>query len=138
MPIKRINAPNEQMLSAQPRYATFSSSGPNGNALTTVAVQLQNRNRTNIAARAVVPFWVTTESGGDVALTTALSCSLAGGIDGEVIVNDASGPTGGLLVSEADGDIDVQMGDSVAREVFLHLLMPDGSIVSSSSLDVSS
>lgn len=143
MAIKRINSLADQALANQPRYATFASSGGNANHLTAVAIQLQDHNRVNLSVRGVVPFFLSTEANGDLELTTEISCSLVNGADGNMIRAD-QGATGGLvgsnglLVSESDGDIDMNIGDSFAREIYIHLIMPDGSIVSSSSIDISS
>lgn len=143
MGIKRINSLADQALANQPVHATFASTGLAAGKLVVVAVQLQDQNRNNLSVRAVVPFWLSTEANGDLELTTEISCSLGNGTDGNVIRSD-EGATGGtigsngLLISESDGDIDLSMGDCFTRSVFIHLAMPNGTIVSSSSISLTS
>ncbi len=111
--------------------AAFTIGAEAGNAIT-VNVQLKDRENGNeLSERAAVEFYLSDDPNGDTVVAAATS--LAAGTDGvmqEFIPNSA-----GRLVSEADGDIDVVVGDaSGVATYYLVLVMPDGKLVVSSAI----
>ena len=110
---------------AAPSGATFTIGAEAGN-VSNVAVQLLDGNGDEIATRSAVSFYLSDDADGDTVVAAATS--LAIGTDGialEYISNSA-----GVLVSEADGDIDINIGDaSGAATYYLVLIMPSGELV---------
>lgn len=98
----------------------------------TVSVQLVDRKNGNeISERVQVGFYLSSDANGDAVV--AATTSLAAGTDGlmlEYIANSA-----GVLTSEADGDIDVAVGDaSGVATYYLILVMPDGKLYPSGAI----
>lgn len=107
--------------------ATFTI-GDEADDVINVAIQLKDANGRDIAERGAVFAYIASDANGD-ALATAPD-ALAIGTDGlaiEVISNSAM-----MLVSEADGDIDINITKSGAATYYVVLVMPDGSLVASS------
>ena len=115
---------------AAPSGATFTIGAEAGNVIN-VAVQLLDGNGDAMATRSAVSFYLSDDADGDTVVAAATS--LAIGTDGialEYISNSA-----GVLVSEADGDIDVNIGDaSGAATYYLVLIMPRGELVVSNAI----
>lgn len=111
--------------------ASFTIGAESSNTIT-VNIQLKDRENGNeLSERASVGFYLSSDANGD-SITTAAT-SLAAGTDGlmqEWISNSA-----GRLVSEADGDIDVVIGDaSGVATYYLVLIMPDGKLYVSDAI----
>lgn len=115
---------------AGPAGATFTIGAEAGNVIN-VAVQLLDGAGDAMATRSAVGFYLSSDANGDAVVAAATS--LAIGTDGvalEYISNSA-----GVLVSEADGDIDINIGDaSGAATYYLVLIMPSGELVVSSAI----
>ena len=101
-----------------------------GNEIT-VNIQLLDAAGAAMAIRSAVGFYLSADANGDS--TAVAATSLAAGTDGvmqEFIANSA-----GRLISEADGDIDVVIGDaSGAATYYLVLIMPNGKLVVSNAI----
>lgn len=111
--------------------ATFVIGTETGGNEITVSIQLKDAAGADMATRSSVGFYLSNDANGDS--TKVAATSLVAGTDGvmqEFISNSA-----GRLVSEADGDIDVVIGDaSGAATYYLVLIMPNGSLVVSSAI----
>jgi hypothetical protein len=110
---KLVNAPFD---------ATFVI-GAEANDVINVGIQLLDADGNDLATRAAVHFYLSDDADGDTVVAAATS--LAIGTDGvaiETVSNSA-----GLLISEADGDIDLNIGDaSGAATYYLVLILPNG------------
>ena len=107
--------------------ATFSISDGNPSAVT---VQLRDADGNDMAERVSVPFYLTSDANGD-ALASAPGGGIAIGTDGLMIEELAN--QSGLLVSESDGDIDINVTDTTdAYTAYLVLVMPNGRLQVSS------
>lgn len=108
-----------------PAGASFVIGAEAGNEIN-VGIQLLDGNGDDIATRVAVQFYLSDDAEGDTVVAAATS--LAIGTDGvaiEFVSNSA-----GLLISEADGDIDLTIGDaSGAATYYLVLVMPSGELV---------
>lgn len=110
--------------------ATFSIGAEAGNAIT-VGVQLTDGAGNDLAAVTAVHFYLSGNSGGDGAVAAATS--LAAGTDGAMIEYVSN--SAGLLISEADGDVDVAIGDaSGAATYYLVIVLPSGGLVVSDAI----
>lgn len=100
-----------------------------------VAVQLKDPVDGKPIDRAVaVPFYLSSDSAGQVLEATGPT-SIAIGTDGVVIPNGGDSKVAGMLVSEEDGDIDIDITLSSGADTFyLNLVMPDGRIVTSAAI----
>lgn len=109
--------------------ASFVIGAESGGNTITVNIQLLDAAGVDMAIRSSVGFYLSADAAGDS--TAVAATSLVAGTDGvmqEFISNSA-----GRLISEADGDIDVVIGDaSGAATYYLILVMPNGKLVASS------
>ena len=110
--------------------ATFTIGAEDTNTIT-VNVQLTDGNGDEMATRSAVQFYLSDNADGDTVVAAATS--LVAGTDGVMIESVAN--SAGLLISEADGDIDVIVGDaSGAATYYLVLVMPSGQLVVSDAI----
>jgi hypothetical protein len=112
--------------------ATFTIGTETSNAIT-VNVQLKNQSRNNAAERGFVHWFLSDDAAGDTLTATAPDGGVAVGTDGWL----AQLVTGkvGVALSEADGDLDVVVTHAAgAKTVYLNLVMPDGTVVTSTAI----
>lgn len=95
-----------------------------------VTIQLLDAAGEEIAARAAVMAYLSSNANGDAIIGTAPDGGVAIGTDG-LLIPVVTGKAF-WLVSEADGDIDIAITESGAATYYLILVMPDGSLVASS------
>ena len=115
---------------AAPAGASFTIGAEAGNEIN-VAVQLLDGNGDELATRAAVQFYLSDDADGDTLVAAATS--LAIGTDGVILEHISN--SAGVLVSEADGDVDVTIGDaSGAATYYLVLVMPSGELVVSDAI----
>jgi len=115
---------------ASPAGATFTIGTEAADEIN-VAIQLLDGNGDAMATRSAGAFYLSDDADGDTVV--AATTSLAIGTDGvaiEYVSNSA-----GLFISEADGDVDVTIGDaSGAATYYLVLAMPSGELVVSDAI----
>lgn len=97
-------------------------------AANTIAVSVQLRDRLNgneVTERVALNWYLSTDANGDT-VAGATTGGIAIGTDGLLLewTNNVSG----LVVSEADGDIDVEIIDTGAKTIYLVLVAPDGKL----------
>lgn len=110
--------------------ATFTIGAEAGNVIN-VGIQLLDGAGDEMATRSAVGFYLSDSATGDTIVAAATS--LAIGTDGVAIENISN--SAGTLVSESDGDIDLNIGDaSGAATYYLVLIMPSGELVVSSAI----
>ena len=97
-----------------------------------VAIQMKNLDEQDMAAACAVPFYLADDVVGLDPATAAPDGGIVIGTDGAMI--EWTGNLSGLLVSEADGDIDIDMTDAGVMTKYLVLVMPDGSLVVSAAI----
>lgn len=115
---------------ASPAGATFTIGTEAADEIN-VAIQLLDGNGDAMATRSAVAFYLSDDADGDTIVAAATS--LAIGTDGVAIENISN--SAGLFISEADGDIDVTIGDaSGAASYYLVLIMPSGELVVSDAI----
>lgn len=96
-----------------------------------VAVQFTDPDGTAITSAVSVPFYLAGDAAGQT-IGTAPSGGIAIGTDGLMIEWTAN--VAGMLTSEADGDVDINMIEAGALTNYLVLVMPDGSLVISDAI----
>ena len=92
-----------------------------------VAIQLTDYLGEDIAAPACIKAYCCTTSAGTTKETTTVSTEAAIKTDGELTVVTAK--TEYNLLSEADGDIDIDFTDTGTNSFYLALVLPTGKIV---------
>jgi hypothetical protein len=110
--------------------ATFTIGAEAGNVIN-VGIQLKDAAGSDMAIRNSLPFYLSADANGDAIATAATS--LAIGTDGLMIewVSNSSG----MLTSEADGDIDINVGDaSGVATYYLVLVLPNGKLSVSAAI----
>jgi len=107
------------------------SVGAEDNDSITVSVQLQDANGNDLDTPGAVQFYLSDDADGSSLAGTAPD-TVAAGTDGLMIENVAN--KAGLLVSEADGDIDVAIGENGSDTWYLVIVLPDGSLVISGAI----
>lgn len=114
-----------------PTAATITVGTENTNVIN-VAIQLTDGNGDDLANAAAVYFYLSDDSGGDGISGTAPTGGVAIGTDGkiaEVVANKC-----GWLISETDGDIDVDITDTGTPTFYLVLVLPSGKVVVSDAI----
>lgn len=113
--------------------ATVTVGAETGGNLINVAIQLTDRlNGNEIGERIAIPFYMSDDAAGDSIAAAAASGGIAIGTDGLMIEWTAN--LAGLLVSESDGDIDIDITEASADTWYLILVMPDGKLVPSGAI----
>jgi len=97
-----------------------------------VAIQLNDAAGNALSARGAVLAYLSDDANGDSIAGTAPDGNVAVGTDGLLIpiVTDKAF----LLISESDGDIDLDIGESGADTWYLIVVMPDGTLVASGAI----
>jgi hypothetical protein len=104
--------------------ASFTIGAEAGNVIN-VAIQLKDAAGSDMAISNAIPFYLSANADGSTTATAATS--LAIGTDGLML--EWTSNSSGLLVSEADGDIDINIGDaSGAATYYLVLVLPNGKL----------
>lgn len=96
-----------------------------------VAIQLFDGDQ-EIGERACLFAYLSDDANGDSVAGTAPAGNVAIGADGVLIPVVADKAF--QLISEADGDIDLDIGETGADTWYLILVMPDGSLVASDAI----
>ena len=97
----------------------------------TVSVQLNDANGKACAERIGVMGYLSDDANGDAIVSAAPSTATAGGTDGMFV---ALTTKTFLVVSEADGDIDIVITEASADTLYLVLIMPDGTLCVSGAI----
>jgi hypothetical protein len=97
-----------------------------------ITIQLKDSNGNDLAERATVRAYVMADASGDAFATTGGSTGIAIGTDGALLALVAKKAF--VLISEADGDIDLTLTDTGTEVMYLHLELPNGRRVVSSAL----
>jgi hypothetical protein len=110
----------------------FSVGAETGNAIT-VAVQFRKGgNRIDILESVVCPWYLATDAAGLTPSAVAPSAGTAAGTDGALIEWTAN--LSGMMVSEADGDVDVVLTETGAATWYLVISLPNGRIAVSDAI----
>lgn len=110
--------------------ATFTVGAEDTNVIN-IAVQLTDQYGNDLAYKAVVDYYVSTDTAGDT--LGADEGTLAIGTDG-TILKEHTDDIIGMVRSEADGDIDFNYTSTGSNTVYLNLRMPDGRTVQSGAI----
>ena len=92
-----------------------------------VALQLTDAEGTALAAVAALNFYLSSDSAGKDVEGTGPD-TIAIGTDGSLYMSGGDSVIAGLMVSEADGDIDIDITKSGADTFYFCTILPDGSI----------
>lgn len=98
-----------------------------------IAVQFFDRENGNEIAEAVAVLWYLSSDSAGQTIPSAPDGGIAIGTDGTLIEWTAN--LSGLAISEADGDLDVNITESGNNSFYLNLIMPDGRRYASSVAD---
>lgn len=112
--------------------ASFTVGAENTGAGTiNVAIQLKDWNGVDLAHRATLLWYLSSDANGD-AIAAATSGGIAIGTDGLLIEWTAN--VSGIVTSEADGDIDVTLTEAGAGTWYLVLVLPGGRLAVSGAI----
>jgi len=106
--------------------------GAEGTNVINVAIQLKDYLGNNIAAPSYVRAYFCTTTAGTTKETTTVSTETAIGTDGEILIVTAK--TEYMLLSEADGSIDIDITDTGTNDTYLAVVLPTGRIVVSDNI----
>jgi hypothetical protein len=106
--------------------------GEVSNNAITVGIQLKDALGNDLAIRGAVHAYLSSNANGDALEAASGTLAVAGGTDGVLI--ETSTDNGFLLISEADGDIDVTVTQTAADAHYLVLVLPDGRLKASAVL----
>jgi hypothetical protein len=104
-----------------------------------VAIQLVDKAGSDLAVRACLLAYLSDDANGDSVCGTKPSTDWAIGTDGlllQMTGGEAAADTGlvGFLISESDGDIDINITETGTDTFYLILVMPDGTLVASGAI----
>ena len=112
--------------------ASFTVGAENTGAGTiNVAIQLKDWNGADLAHRATLLWYLSSDANGD-AVASATSGGIAIGTDGLLIEWTAN--VAGIVTSESDGDIDVTLTEAGAGTWYLVLVLPGGKLAVSGAI----
>jgi hypothetical protein len=117
---------NINLVAPSQLYATFVVGAETGGNTINVTIQITNEAGADVTTRKSVMFYLADDATGDIPSADVPSGGIAIGTDGAMIewVTDLSG----LLISEADGDIDINIIEAAADTWYLVCVMPDGKL----------
>jgi hypothetical protein len=110
--------------------ATFAVGTEAANAIN-VAIQLKDASGVDLARRCALPWYLSGDANGD-AIASAPGSGIAIGTDGLLLEWTAN--VSGLVISEADGDIDVTLSESSTGTWYLVLVLPGGNLAVSGAI----
>lgn len=97
-----------------------------------VTIQFTDDNGSDMAVPVSVPWYHADDAAGLDPTTVAQDGGTAIGTDGSLIEWTAN--LNGLMISEADGDVDIDVEDAGTFTTYLVLVMPNGSLVISDAI----
>ncbi|QPC81064.1 hypothetical protein G4Y79_15275 [Phototrophicus methaneseepsis] len=92
-----------------------------------VTVQVKDGAGDDVAAPTALWFYLSDDSGGAGVTATAPDGDIAVGTDGAILA-EATADKVFLILSEADGDIDLDIGEAAGGTWYLVAVLPDGHI----------
>ena len=107
--------------------------GAEGSNIINVGIQLKDSAGTDLAVRGSVYAYLSDDANGDSIVATAPSGTVVIGTDG-VLIDPGTTKKAFTLVSESDGDIDINITEAGAKTAYLILVMPDGRLVASGAI----
>lgn len=119
--------------------ATFTIGDEAANSITT-AIQITDGAGNDISWAVALPFYLSSDAAGQVP-ETGTDGAITAGTDGAVILNGAAASVqenSGIIITEADGDMDFVLGDTGADTYYINLIMPDGRLVTSDAITFAS
>ncbi|MCB1713888.1 MAG: hypothetical protein KDK05_02020 [Candidatus Competibacteraceae bacterium] len=119
------------MLDGQCAAAVFTVGTETGGNTINVAIQLNDAAGAAMTTRTALPFYVSSDANGD-AIASATSGGIAIGADGLLIEWTAN--LAGLVISEADGDIDIDFVEASTGTWYLVLVLPTGKLAVSGAI----
>lgn len=111
--------------------ATMTVGAETGGNTINVAIQLNDGNGAALARRCALPWYLSSDANGD-AIASATSGGIAIGTDG--LLMEWTANVSGMVVSEADGDIDVNLIEAGAGTWYLVLVLPGGTLTVSGAI----
>lgn len=117
------------------RLSTITIGPETGGNTINVVVQLKAENKKNLSGtgnEGAVKFYLSDNADGSTLITTAPSGGIAIGTDGLLIPFVAN--KAGLLVSENNGRIDINVVEAGAKTLYLILIMPSGRLLKSGAI----
>jgi len=109
-----------------PAAITYTIGSEAGNVIN-VALQALDESGAEVSERCSFMFYLSDDANGDSILGTAVSGSFVIGTDGVLLWQGATGK-GGYLVTESDGDVDLNLTHSGAKSLYFITILPNGTL----------
>ena len=123
--------PNPIVPSNLAHGATFTIGAEAANART-VGVQLKSPSGGNLAAKAALTAYLSSDAGGDALEPASGSLSVAGGAAGDL--SELATDNTFLLIAESDGTVDVTITQTSEDTHYLNVVLPDGRVITSAAI----
>lgn len=130
MGFKRLKAKHNPFKAAPVVSLASFTIGAEAADVINVAIQLKDANGADLAVSAAVQAYISGAADGSTLATAPDTVAI--GTDGLAIEGISNSLM--TLVSESDGDIDINIGKSGAATYYLVLIMPDGSLAISGAI----
>jgi hypothetical protein len=98
-----------------------------------VGIQLNDANGVALAKRAGLKMYLSSDANGDT-IEGSGPDTWAIGTDGIFLPDGGDSLISGILISEADGDIDLDLEHAGADTFYMNIVMPNGDIVTSDAI----
>lgn len=115
----------------QPVDAAFVIGSEAGNVIN-VAIQAKDVGDVDLAARGFMYAYLSDDANGDSLAATAPDGGWAIGTDG--VLHEMIAGKAAVLITEADGDVDINITETGAATWYLILVMPRGDLVASGAI----
>ncbi len=106
--------------------------GTEASTVINVAVQFKDVSNTDMAETCFATIYFSDDAAGQTLATTAID-TVAVGTDGTIVKEVTAGKQYDV-VSEADGDLDLDLTQNAADTLYMQIVAPDGTLVTSSAI----
>ena len=104
---------------------------PEATDVVKLAIQLNDAAGVAMAIPSCLRWYLSSDAAGQV-IAAAPSSGIAIDVDG--LLQEFTANVAGMVTSEADGDISLDIEDNTTRNIFFNMVMPTGAIVTSAVL----
>lgn len=128
----QVKFEHQPTISGNPEDAKFTIGAESANVIN-VGIQLKDANGIDVKCRCYVPFFLSSDANGDT-IEGSGPDSWAIGTDGILLPDGGDSLISGIALSEADGDIDINLTHAGADTFYLHVVLPNGKLKSSGAI----
>jgi hypothetical protein len=127
-----VTADEVNVLDGAPMAAVFTVGAEAANVIN-VAIQLNDANGSAVASRCGLKMYLSSDENGDTIEGNGPD-SWAIGTDGILLPDGGDSLISGVVISEVDGDIDIDLTHAGEDTFYMNLVLPNGKVVTSGAI----